>query len=69
MNKRVTYCPLSEKRLLSAQEGAEYTSMGVNSFKMWAAKIGAVKRYGRMVRYDRLIIDAGIDATEAKEAD
>lgn len=71
VHKRKSYCPLNEKRLFVAPEGAEYTGFGLSFFRKWAAQIGAEKRYGRMVRYDRLIIDAAIDKAnaEVKEAE
>lgn len=60
MNQRVSFSPIAEKRLVSAQEGADYVSMGTSFFRQWAKEIGAEKRIGRLVRYDRKIIDNAI---------
>ena len=62
MNQRVSFSPANEKRLVSAQEGADYVSMGLNSFRQWAKEIGAEKRLGRLVRYDRQIIDDAVSS-------
>lgn len=62
VNQRVSYSPVSEKRLVSAQEGADYVSMGTASFRQWAKEIGAEKRLGRLVRYDRRIIDDAVSS-------
>jgi hypothetical protein len=54
---------LSNRRLISAVEGCNYTGMGKDSFNKFAHEIGAIKRFGRRVFYDRLIIDRAIDAS------
>ena len=41
--------------------------MGLTTFRQWGAQIGARKVIGNLVRYDRQVLDAVIDATEAKE--
>lgn len=66
MRPRISYSPLSERRLLSLSEATEYTSMGKSKFAQWAMEIGAVRRFGRMVRYDRRVIDAAIDSAGSK---
>lgn len=55
------------KRMLTAQEAAGYCGMGLTFFRKWAAQIGARRKIGSLVRYDRQVLDAVIDATEAKE--
>lgn len=49
-------------RLLDAQQGAAYCGMGRDTFRRWAETIGAVRRFGRLIRFDREIIDAALDA-------
>ena len=67
MRKRITnFC---EQRMLTAQEAAGYCGMGLTTFRQWGAQIGARKVVGNLVRYDREIIDAVLDATEEKEAE
>ena len=65
MNKRQNIV-FNGKRGLTADEGAAYTGLGTTNFKKWADEIGAVRRFGRSVRYDRVIIDKILDGKEAK---
>ncbi len=52
---------ITEKRMLNIYEGASYAGMGVNTFRQWCESIGAVRRFGRSVRFDRLVIDRALD--------
>ena len=53
--------PARKVRLITAQEGADYVGLGVQTFKKWADEIGATKHIGgRAVRYDIEVIDAEI---------
>lgn len=61
MQKRKKDMLLSDKRLFDVHEGAEYAGLGIHTFRQWCEKIGAVRRFGRSVRYDRLVIDAALD--------
>ena len=56
-----------DARLLTLDGGCAYTSLGRTYFREWATEIGAVRRFGRSVRYDRNVIDAAIDAQSVKE--
>ena len=57
-----------EVRMLTIDEGATYTGRGRTVFRRWADQIGATRRFGRSVRYDKRIIDAALDAmTEETE--
>ena len=49
-------------RMLTVEQACKYTGRGQTSFKKWADEIGAVRRFGRSVRFDRLIIDQALDA-------
>lgn len=49
-------------RMMTIEQGCEYTGMGKNSFRRWANEIGAVHVFSsRMTRYDRRVIDAALD--------
>lgn len=61
MHKRNNETQVSDKRMLDVFEGAGYTGMGINSFRKWSESIGAVRRFGRSVRYDRRVIDVALD--------
>ena len=52
---------LSDKRLLDALEIAEYTGMGRNTARKFAEEAGALRRYGKRVLFDRLVLDRAID--------
>ena len=65
MNKRQNIV-FNGKRGLTAHQGAAYKGLGTPTFKKWADEIGAVRRFGRSVRYDRVIIDKILDGKEAK---
>lgn len=53
--------PARRVRLLTAQEGADYVGLGIQTFKRWADEIGATKHIGeRAVRYDVEVIDDAI---------
>lgn len=53
--------------MLNAPEGAQYSGMGLNSFRKWAEEIGAVRRFGRITRYDKRTIDNALDNSETIE--
>lgn len=48
-------------RMLRESEAVSYTAMGRTNFRRWAKEIGAVRHFGRSVRYDRAVIDAALD--------
>lgn len=51
---------LTEKRLLNITELMAYTGMGYVRAMEWGKKIGACRRYGKRVFFDRLIVDETI---------
>ena len=50
-----------EARLMSREQGASYTGLGRTRFTDWARSIGAERRFGRRVLFDRQVIDAALD--------
>lgn len=66
MHKQIEGMRLNEKRLLDVREGAMYTNMGMHSFRQWCESIGAVRRFGKSVRFDRHVIDNALDEMGAK---
>lgn len=54
-----------EKRLFNLEELRAYTGMGETKAKQYAEEIGAVRRFGKSVRYDRETIDADLDKAQA----
>lgn len=57
-----------EKRLLSEAEAREYIGLGKGSCREYCSQIGAVRRIGRRVLYDRVVIDRAIDDMNSKAA-
>ena len=48
-------------RFLSENGAMVYTSLGRDSVRKWCKEIGAVRRIGKRVMYDRLAIDSAMD--------
>lgn len=44
-------------RMMSWDQGAAYTGLGRTMFRSWAREIGATKKIGRRLLFDRNIID------------
>lgn len=61
MKLRKSEASINEKRLLSVREGADYTGIGVVNFRIWAEQIGALRRIGSRVLFDKTIIDRELD--------
>ena len=61
MNKRINNLPIEYKRGLNLEEACEYTGMGRAMFRKWAESIGAVKRFGSRVIFDKAVIDEAFD--------
>lgn len=53
-------------RMLTVDEGATYSGRGRTAFRAWADQIGATRRFGKSVRYDKRVIDAALDAMAAE---
>ena len=51
-----------EPRMLDVKQGCAYTGRGITSFKKWAEEIGAKRKFGKLLRYDRKVIDEVLDA-------
>ena len=61
MNARNRTTNYSEKRLLDAKEVQTYTGMGRNSCRAFCDQIGAVRKIGGRVLFDKTVIDAALD--------
>ncbi len=48
---------VSEKRLLTAKEAESYTGLGRHGLRSWGERIGAVRKIGKRVLFDKLVID------------
>ena len=64
MNKR-NKGPIAETRWFDLEQGCTYTGLGKTSFRAWAKQIGSEIKIGRIVRYDKQIIDKAMDEATA----
>ena len=60
MNKR-NKGPITETRWFDLEQGCTYTGLGKTSFRSWAKQIGSEIKIGRIVRYDKQIINKAMD--------
>lgn len=51
----------AEKRLLSIAEAAQYIGQGETRTRSYMEEIGAVRKMGRRVLFDRAVIDRALD--------
>ena len=61
MRRRNKTKDIENKRMLGIDEAAEYIGMGKNHTRSWMDEIGATRKFGRRVLFDRRIIDAALD--------
>lgn len=54
-------------RLFDIDTACEYLSMGKTRCREWLISIGAVRKFGGRVLYDRNVIDDALDKMEAPE--
>ena len=55
-----------KKRLLNIEELMEYTGIGRNNARLYAERIGALRKVGKRYLYDRKIIDEALDNATMK---
>ena len=56
---------IEDVRLLTAEQAQRYAGMGRMSLRKWADQIGATRKFGRRVMFDKVVIDKALDAMEA----
>jgi len=60
--------PISQRRLVSAREGSDYTGIGTQHFRLLCREIGAEIRIGGRLLYDRPMVDAWIESQKPGNA-
>lgn len=55
-----------EVKLLDEKTATRYVGLGRTYFRRWAEGIGARRKFGKRVLYDRATIDAAIDSQRQK---
>lgn len=56
------------KRLLSVSEAMQYTSLGRCTLRTVGEEVGAIRKVGKRVLFDRLALDAWVDSGKAVKA-
>ncbi len=51
--------------MMSMFQGATYCGMGRTTFRKWAEEIGAIRKFGSLIRADKKVIDEALDAMSA----
>ena len=59
--KRADHIAFSEKRMLSALEMQSYVGLGRKQARAFAESVGAMRKYGRRVLFDRKVLDKALD--------
>ena len=52
------------KRMLTSDEACAYIGRGKNTARKWLDEIGATRKFGKSVRFDRVVIDNYLDSLE-----
>lgn len=60
MNKQIVDGNVSEKRLLNIKGVCSYIGIGQTYARKYMEEIGAIRRFGRRVLYDKKVIDNAI---------
>lgn len=53
---------IEEKRMLSIKEVCGYIGRGETKTRIYMDEIGATRKFGRRVLFDKTVIDAALDA-------
>lgn len=61
MKKQNVTGEIAEKRLLNMTEVCIYTGIGQNNAQLYMDKIGATRKFGRRVLFDKRVIDKALD--------
>lgn len=55
---------VANMRMLGIEEAAAYIGMGRNATRAWMDRIGATRKIGRRVLFDKNIVDRALDQLE-----
>lgn len=69
MNARTNTLAISEKRLLTIHEAAQYIGLGTKNTRDLMERIGAVRKFGSRVLFDKTIIDQELDKISGKNTE
>lgn len=66
MNK-ATRGDINNTRMLTLQEATLYSGLGRNTARKYFDDIGAIRRFGSVIRVDKRVLDRAFDEMEEKE--
>lgn len=52
---------ISDVRLLTPEQAQEYLGLGRMMCRKWCDEIGATRKFGSNVRFDKVVIDRALD--------
>ena len=55
---------INEKRMLNIKEVCAYIGQGETNSRIYMDEIGATRKFGRRVLFDKTVIDAALDKME-----
>lgn len=61
MNKQIVKGEIAEKRLLNIEEVCIYIGLGQTNARRYMEEIGATRRFGKRVLFDKHVIDKFIN--------
>ncbi len=59
--RRATRGDLKETRMLTIRQACAYTGLGQTTLRSWCKEIGATRKIGRTLRFDKVVIDQELD--------
>lgn len=66
--KKATRGTTEQARLLTIDQASKYTGMGKSKCREWCEEIGAFRKIGTLARFDKVVIDAALDAMATQAA-
>lgn len=63
--KRIEHGTIEQKRLLNITEVQVYTGLGVSAARTLMDKIGATRKFGARVLFDKIVIDEALNQMRA----
>lgn len=67
MKARNNMTAIADKRMLTIYEASQYLGLGTKSARKYMEQIGAVRKFGSRVLFDKNVIDQELDRKKAEE--
>lgn len=61
MKARIIDTAISDKRMLTIYEASQYIGLGTRTARKYLEEIGAVRKFGSRVLFDKNVIDQALD--------